>query len=163
MKVKNLLADIFMIPAMPVVIIVALITLPVIWIWNSESFWRPYGDRGKVYETQEVSNGTFKVRIAAHYETGVFLGGAYFVFYAAAEGSNDWREFIWKRRDDPIPIPGSLFHFVNEYIGHVSTGAKYTVTMDGGRTWRYWEAEKELPPDWQYSYKDIKAVRIGAD
>ncbi len=126
--------------------------------WNQ--MWRPYGDRGPVYDTKEISNGTFNVRITARHETGVYLGGAYYIFETAPPNSNAWREFVWLRMDDPHPIPDGLFQFVSNSIGYTHTGYKYVVTLDAGGTWNYWEPDKSLPPDWQYSFRYIKDVRI---
>jgi len=160
MKSKQLFKQIFLSPAFASVIIIMLFVGVPHWLFTRDSFWRPYGDRGKVYESQELSNGTFKVKVNAHYETGVYLGGAYYVLLSAPVGSDEWREFIWKRVDDPNPISEGMFRFVSDSIGYVSTGDKYAVTLDGGHSWRYWEVSKELPADWQYSYKYIKEVQV---
>jgi hypothetical protein len=60
----------------------------------NDSYWRPYGDRGAVYDTVQASNGVLKMKVDAMYETGVYMPGAYHVISAAPDGTESWREIL---------------------------------------------------------------------
>jgi hypothetical protein len=86
----------------------------------------------KVNETWETTNNTFKVSVIAYAEeNGGFVGGAYYVFRSAAVGSDDWREIMTFRHDDPIAIPRQQVQFVNEKIGYVYMGEFFANVVYG--------------------------------
>jgi hypothetical protein len=101
---------------------------------------------GEIAESWETTNQTFKVRVDRHAEkNGGFVPGAYYVFRSAPSASNDWREIMTFRHDDPNPIPRDQVRFVNDRVGYVFMGWMYAVTLDGGGTWSVWNADTELP------------------
>ncbi len=72
-------------------------------------------------------------------------------------------EIMTFRHDDQVPIPLNQIEFVNERIGFVWMGWKYSVTTDGGDTWSVWDAAKDLS-NWECcNYGLISAVEVAAD
>jgi hypothetical protein len=120
------------------------------------------GDRGAAYETFETANNTFKVKITALDEEGIYMPGAYFVCESAPIDSNKWREFIAFRIDDANYIPREQFRFVNEQTAYVYMSYDFVVTVDGGQTWKVW---KPLFPqsNGELLYWVITEARVEAD
>ena len=52
--------------------------------------------------------------------------------------------------------------FVDEQVGYLFAGWKYTVTTDGGATWSVWDAEK-VWPEWCCNYGLIEDVQLNSD
>lgn len=159
MNIKPTLKEIFLTPALGALILPVSFLLFVHWSWTRESFWRPYGDRGKSYESWERANPTFKVRATAYYESGVYMPGAYFAFQSSPAGSDDWKEFAVFRMDDAIPIPRENFRFVSEQIAYVYMADGYFVTVDGGRSWSPWKPALP-PPIGQGVYWAIETLNV---
>ena len=125
-------------------------------------FSRPWGDRGKAYESWETSNNTFRVKITAHYEANVYLPGAFYVCESATVGSDEWREFMVFRVDDANPIPRGLFRYVNDETAYIFMSDDFVVTVDGGRSWSVWKPI--LPqPNGEKVYWAFKEARVEAD
>jgi len=119
--------------------------------------------RGNRLESWETTNKSFRVRITAYDERGVYLHGTYYVFESARAGSDAWREFMTLRHDDRPEIPKDQVRFVNDNVGYVFMGWMFAVTTDGGNTWSIWDATRDVP-DWQWSkYGVIRDVRLELD
>lgn len=123
-------------------------------------FFRFPGDRGEVYETWETANETFKVRITAYYEVGIYMPGAFWVCESGLVGSNGWREFKVFRLDDPIPILRERFRFVNEQTAYYYMADDFLVTVNGGRSWSNW---KPFLPQYGNPRWGIREAHIEAD
>jgi len=120
---------------------------------------------GKVIETWETTNHTFKVRVTAYDEKGSYPspGGGYYVFQSAPVGSENWGEIMTFRHDDPIAIPRDQVRFVSDLVGYVFMGWQYAVTTDGGRSWSLWDASKDPALSKTYRYDSILGVSISPD
>lgn len=115
----------------------------------------------KVNERWETSNEVFKVRVTSYAEESAgFVGGAYYVFESASVESDNWREIMTFRHDDPIPIPRDQVQFLGDKTAYVFMGWMYAVTTDGGSAWSLWNAETELPKWKCCNYKLIRNVQI---
>jgi hypothetical protein len=126
-------------------------------------YWRTTPRMGAVFETWETANQTFRIRVDAHTEEHAFLPGAYYVFRSAPSGSNNWRNIMTFRHDDPNLIPRDQIRFVNDRVAFAFIGWMYAVTADGGVTWSVWEAGRDLP-DWLCcNYRLINDVQLNAD
>ena len=141
-----------------VIAITALIALCAI----SYMYIRPY--HGEITETYETSNHAFRVRVNRHAEeNGGFVGGAYYVFQSAPTGSDQWRDIMVFRHDDPNPIPRDQIRFVSESAGYAFMGWMYAVTTDAGASWSVWDAQRDLPK-WQCcNYGLVSDVKLEAD
>jgi len=129
---------------------------------KTETMFRPYGERGAVYETWETRNEAFKVKITARHEINVYMPGAYYICEVAAAGTDDWREFKAIRADDPNPILRERFQFVNAQTAYLYTTDDFSVTVDGGRTWKVWQPR--LPqPDGKLEYWGIINAHVEAN
>ncbi len=119
---------------------------------------------GAIAETWQTANDTLQIRVDRHYEeNGGFVAGAYYVFRSAPVGSNNWRDIMTFRHDDPIPIPRDNIRFVNGRVASVFMGWMYAVTTDGGATWSVWDAGNDLP-SWQCcNYGLIADVNLNPD
>lgn len=118
---------------------------------------------GRVLERWETTNKTFKVRVTAYGEQDWIPApaGAYYVFESATADSDQWKEIMIFKHDDPVKIPREQVRFVNDQIGYVFMVWMYAVTTDGGRTWFTWDAIKDLP-QWG-DHPPIKELHIAAD
>jgi hypothetical protein len=115
---------------------------------------------GKVIQTWVTTNNTFKIRVNRHAEeNGGFVGGAYYVFQAAKQDSDNWIEIMVVRHDDPIDIPRQQVRFVNDQIGYAFMKYKFAVTIDEGITWSVWDAVNNLQ-DWKLTRASISDVHI---
>ena len=118
---------------------------------------------GAVTESWEAQNDNFKIRVERRAENCLFLCGAYYIFQSSPASSDSWREIMTFRHDDSNPIPRDQVRFVNDRIGYVFMGWKYSVTTDGGATWSIWDATNDLP-NWECcNYGLIKDVLIAPD
>src|SRR5215475_10778411 len=137
------------------VAIIALVALTIISCW----YTRPY--LGEIRETYETSNHAFRVRVNRHAEeNGGFVAGAYYVFQSAPMGSDQWRDVMIFRHDDPDPIPRDQIRFLNENIGYAFMGWMYAVTTDQGASWSVWDALRDLPK-WQCcNYRLVGDVKL---
>lgn len=117
--------------------------------------------RWRIDEKWESTKDTpFKIRILKYPEMGDLLPGAYYVFQSAPIDSEKWKEIMIFRHDDAVSIPHDQVRFVNEKIGYIFMGWKYSVTVDGGVTWHTWDANQDLR-GWQCChYGLIKDVSI---
>lgn len=129
------------------------------FVSGCDTFSRSRQDQ-KINERWEAGNDTFKVRVTAYAEeNGGFVAGAYYVFESAPVGSDNWREIITVRHDDPVPVPRQQIRFVNDQIGYVFMVYQYAVTTDGGTTWFTWNIIEGLP-NWRRNRAAIRDVQI---
>ena len=132
---------------MKVSILVLILLVPLSVVFLPHLLWK-FDDTsparmGEVEETWQTSNRTFKLQIERRdEESGGILPGAYYVYQSATENSENWRTIFIQRHDDPNPIPTDSARFVGSEIAYVFFGAKYAVTVDGGRQWTIWDAEE---------------------
>jgi hypothetical protein len=119
---------------------------------------------GKVSETWETTNKIFKIRVTRRTEeNGGFVAGAYYVFQSAVAGSDEWKDIMVFRHDDPNPIPREQIQFVDNLVGYIFMGWVYAITTDGGQTWFVWDAKRDLP-NWECcNYSLIKEVNLAHD
>jgi hypothetical protein len=137
------------------------VTIGVVSAWGLHS----QSKRSKrINDHWETSNGRFSIRVTAYAEdNGGFVAGAYYVFESARMRSNDWREIMTFRHDDPVPIPREQIRFVSDQVSYLFMGWKYAVTTDGGVTWSVWTADRDLP-NWECcNYALIRDVTIEKD
>lgn len=119
----------------------------------------PY--KGEKFETWETRNESFKIRIDAYHEAnGGFVPGAYYVFQSADSNSDQWRELMTFRHDDPIDIRKNQVRFVNDQIGFAFMGWMYAVTTDSGKSWSIWDGCKKLPNNRRCTYEIIRDIEI---
>ncbi len=117
---------------------------------------------GKTFDSWEAANTKFRITITAH-EEGVWTGGAGYIFKAASVGSDNWREIMRFRHNDPVAIPRNQYSFINDQIGYVFMGWMYAVTTDAGSTWKVWNANEDLL-NWEcYNHGLINDVSIAPD
>ncbi|MBK8316561.1 MAG: hypothetical protein IPL01_22115 [Acidobacteria bacterium] len=90
----------------------------------------PATANGAIAETWQTAKDTLQIRVDRHYEeNGGFVAGAYYVFRSAPVGSNNWRDIMTFRHDDPIPIPRDNIRFVNGASRLFSQGWMYAVRL----------------------------------
>lgn len=123
----------------------------------------PY--KAEVVETWETQNTPFRIRIDKHIERGGFaaaLNGAYYVFQSeSGKNSNQWREVMMLRHDDPNDIPREQVRFAGDKVGYFFMNSDYAVTSDAGESWRIFKICEFLPSEDQCS--GITDLRIDAD
>lgn len=117
----------------------------------------------KVFETFEIQNGHFRIRVKAHAElAGGFAPGAYYVFESAPVAADNWRKIMVYRRDDPMPIPREQIRFVSDRVAYVFIGPKFAVTIDGGNSWSVWDGSSHLRSGEGYQLFKYPKVEIDA-
>jgi hypothetical protein len=119
------------------VVLVALVTYSS--LKSAFSYSRFPGDKGAAYETAEMRNESFRVRITAFRETGIFTPGAFFVFESAPLDSDDWQAFWDYRADEPVSIPREQFHFVNDRTAYFYGYNDFLMTNNAGQSWSHWK------------------------
>lgn len=143
--------------------VIAIITFTIgvsvwgVWFFNDSA-------RGEVYDSWETANAVFKIRIAAYKEMAAFTPGAYYVLQSTAIGSNDWREIITIKTDEPHPIRREQLRFVSDHVAYIFMSTYYIVTTDGGHTWFVWDGNRDVPNGRQYNLSPApKEVDIQPD
>jgi hypothetical protein len=153
----------FMKRVIAVLICFVLAILIVKFVPMPEVLKSPY--KAEVVETWETQNTPFRVRVDKHIERGGFmavLNGAYYVFQSeSGKNSNQWREVMTLRHDDPNDIPREQVRFAADKVGYFFMGNDYAVTNDAGESWRIFKICDFLPSDEQCA--GIKDLQIDAD
>lgn len=123
------------------ILAIGLVGVAVFICYQLSRAFRFPGDRGAVYETWETANSAFKIRMAAYYEEGIYMPGAFYTCESASIGSSDWREFKAFRGDDAVPLSrlNQRFRFVNDLTAYLYTADDFLVTTDAGRNWSVWK------------------------
>jgi hypothetical protein len=98
-------------------------------------------------ETQEVLGPMDKVVVTAYDIYNVEPTGRYYTFtYRTARDNYQYGRIIFNfRQDVTVPPPVNQVRFVNDEVVYVYMGWMFSVTTDAGKTWRLWDAEKNLP------------------
>jgi hypothetical protein len=98
-------------------------------------------------ETQEVLGPTDKITVTAYNIYNVDPPGRYYTFsYNMAKDKYPAGRVIFNfRQDEGIPPPINQVRFITDEVAYVYMGWMYSVTTDAGKTWRLWDAEKDLP------------------
>ena len=160
--VRQLLV-IFMKRVIAVLICFVLAILIVKFVPMPEVLKSPY--KAEVVETWETQNTPFRIRVDKHIERGGFmaaLNGAYYVFQSeSGKHSNQWRQVMEIRHDDPNEIPREQVRFAGDKVGHFFMGNDYAVTNDAGESWRIFKICEFLRTDEQCA--GIKDLQIDAD
>ena len=142
-------------------ILIGAIGLSLIAIVGYQSLYR--SRNGKILDKWETRNNSFRVRVISYAEKRGFVPGAYYVFESSPVMSDQWREIMTFRHDDPVPIPRNQVRFVSEQVGYIFMGWMFAVTTNGGSDWSVWHADIDLP-GWECcNYKLIKSVTILSD
>lgn len=115
-----------------------------IWHFNASA-------RGDVFDNWEAANSVFKIRITAYKEIAAFTPGAHYVLQSSNVGSDDWKEIITIRTDEPHPIPRKQVRFVSDRVAYIFLSTYYVATTDGGDTWFVWDGDKNIPDGRQHN------------
>lgn len=123
----------------------------------------PY--KAEVVETWQIEHAPFRIRVDKHIERGGFmavLNGAYYVFQSeSGKNSNQWREVMTIRHDDPNDIPREQVRFAGDKVGYFFMNSNYAVTDDAGESWRIFKICDFLSSREQCS--GIKNLQIDAN
>jgi hypothetical protein len=147
------------------IVLIVVISIPCALAYSCYRLVRFPGDRGEVYDTWETANETFKVRMKAYYEVGIYMPGAFYTCESAPAGSNEWREFKAFRGDDAIPLSrlNQRFRFVNAQSAYFYTADDFLVTLDSGRNWSFWRPPTLTQPDGTRVYWAIMEAHVNED
>lgn len=121
--------------------------------------------KAEVVETWETQNAPFRIRVDKHIERGGFMGalnGAYYVFQSeSGKNSNQWRQVMEFRDDDPNDIPREQVRFAADKVGYFFIGNDYAITNDAGESWRIFKICEFLSSEEHCA--GIEDLRINAD
>src|SRR5688500_13034429 len=145
------------------IIFVSIAIIGILAYGGYKLYWLVTPHRGPAFETKEIASNSFKIRITAYEERGVWLPGAFYVFESSPIGSTEWREVMSLHADDPNPIPRSVGGIINQQTGYIYMQNLYALTTDGARTWSIWYAAKELQDRQDIFSRSIEVVEVAAD
>lgn len=115
----------------------------------------------------EVANTEFKVRITAYPEDAFPTQGVLYVFQSAPVRSGNWHKIAIVSTDQLIAEHDGWVRFVSNRVAYAFLNSYYMVTIDSGRTWAVWDANKELPVEQfmqQYNlWPGIKEIEMRPD
>lgn len=109
-------------------------------VLNGTMFFR----KKKLLDEYQHSFGAMTIRVIAYELDGVSPKGIYYTFEAQKKGTNIWKSFLTFRQDEYISPAQSQIHIINDKLAYVFMGWLYAVTINGGESWIYWNAENEL-------------------
>ncbi len=92
--------------------------------------------------------GIFVIKVERRLEKCKLLPGAHYTFLSRRGNSENWQEIMTFRYDDPIGVSSENIHIVNDKVAYIFLIDRYAVTTDSGKTWKIWDAEKDLT-DWK--------------
>ncbi|HEX6187717.1 MAG TPA: hypothetical protein VFZ40_06535 [Pyrinomonadaceae bacterium] len=103
--------------------------------------------------------------MAAYYEVGIYMPGAFYTCESAQVGSDEWREFKAFRGDDAIPLSrlNGRFRFVNNQTAYFYTADDFLVTLDAGRNWSIWRPPTLTQPNGDRVYYAITEAYVDGD
>ena len=90
---------------------------------------------------------------------------SYYFFEVKTNGSDEWREVMTYRHNEPFSLRPQWLRPINERVAYVYLLDRFAVTTDGGRTWALWSADQNLS-DYRKAGADaphrveIESVRI---
>jgi hypothetical protein len=116
-------------------------------------------------ETQEVIGPTGKITVTAYNIYNVDPPGRYYTFsyHTGKDNYQDERVIFNFRQDEDLPPPVNQVRFISDEVAYVYMGWMYSVTTDAGKTWRLWDAEKDLP-EWKCcDHRLIRDVAISTE
>lgn len=120
-------------------------------------------------ETREVNWFAGQITVTAYDLYNVEPAGRYYTFgfktkYQSYKGPAEKTRLIFNfRQDEAVLPPMDQVNILNESIAYVYMGWMYSVSLDSGRTWHWWDAERNLPGWKCCDPKLIQSVEIAPD
>lgn len=106
---------------------------------------------------------TFKVRYRAFEYQIVEPKGTYYAFEQYDKEFDEWECIFTLQRNEPPTEPEAKARVISEKVAYTFLGWKYSVTVDGGKTWQVWDGEDALP-EWQCCVENlIQAVQVSKE
>jgi hypothetical protein len=98
-------------------------------------------------QTKDINGASGKVSISSYDLYNVEPPSRYYTFtYHIPRGRYEYPRIIFNiRLDKSVPLPVNQVVFLTDKILYVYLGWMFTMTTDVGKTWRLWDAEKDLP------------------
>ncbi len=98
-------------------------------------------------QTQEVTGPKGKVVVMAYDIYNVEPPSRYYTFsYHTAKDNYQYKRIIFNiHQDEAAPLPINQVRFVTDEVVYIYMGWIFSVTTDAGKTWRLWDAERDLP------------------
>jgi hypothetical protein len=97
----------------------------------------------RVLESVQTTSGHLKIRAQAYNRNGIPPSGYYYVFESSRSGSDNWAEILTVTTEGRLDALQRI-HFLNDRTAYLSAQWQFAVTIDGGDTWRVWDAYREL-------------------
>jgi hypothetical protein len=98
----------------------------------------------KVVETWRTSHAGIEIRVLAYYLEGVDPPGIYYTFQSFDSDWSEWQSIMTVRQDEQVPVPKDSVVFFGDATGYAHMGSLYAVTVDGGKHWSVWDAERDF-------------------
>jgi len=103
------------------------------------------------------------IRIDRFPEREGFVPGANYKLYSSRDGGREWAEVLAFRHDDAVPLEEAHVSRFSDDLVVVFMGWTYALTTDGGKIWKTWNAESDLP-NWQCcNYRLIQEIHFNTD
>ena len=102
--------------------------------------------RGRLMDSKEINQNGVQIRILKYDGVPPLNFGIHDACYVFQSRNHEqaWKEFLRFRHDDPIPIPVEQVQVFGPGKALVYIGWMVAVTLDGGATWKVWNAERDL-------------------
>lgn len=105
-------------------------------------------------ELKELNWHTGQITVTAYNLYNTVPAGRYYTFgfktkYQSFRGPAEKTRVIFNfRQEKAVPPPIDQVKIINESVAYVNMGWMYSVSLDSGQTWHWWDAERELP-EWK--------------
>src|SRR5262249_1169731 len=98
-------------------------------------------------QTREFPWRTGKITLTAYDIYNVEPASRYYTFTMTRNVDDQERARIIFNilPDEAVPLSTNLVNIISDKIAYVYLGWMYSVTLDGGKTWHLWDAERNLP------------------
>ncbi|MDX2033539.1 MAG: hypothetical protein SF339_22875 [Blastocatellia bacterium] len=103
----------------------------------------PFADKRVIDEWQKA-NGSLKIMFTVYELPTVEPSGIYYTCTSVSGEIRNYEEIFTLRQDRIVTDLAKHVCFINESIAYIFMGWIYSVTVDGGKTWVTWDAEKNM-------------------
>ncbi len=132
-----------------------ILPVSIIFLASAIGFWKYQNpcveSIDSTYQNGWQGENPFSIKVERVPESCSFaavVAGANYIFSARQGNSENWHEIMTYRFDDPIELKSEYVRIVNENTAYIFIIDRYAVTTDSGKTWKIWNAEKDLT-DWK--------------
>lgn len=120
--------------------------------------------RGQIFETYIFEADHFKIKVEASHQEGPFLivPGAYYDYAVKTGDLDGWRPILTFLFDDPVAIPKNQIKIISDQVAYLYVGWMYSVTTDGGKSWKTWDGNPKTAQYLDRGYGFIREIHMNS-